>query len=83
MEKTILYTITGCVYCYKATEHLMKEDISFLEINILNEPARSRDIKRLVGEVKVPVLSLQGEIYSSYNQISKIKRESQHVYKHI
>lgn len=61
-----LYTMDGCVNCFKAKKHLESQKIEFREINILQTPKAPNQLKDLIGEVYAPVLVtesgvLQGE----------------------
>jgi glutaredoxin len=53
--KPVLYTIDGCVDCHKAKQHLIKNNISFIEKNLFTDRHAASEIKELLGEVVTPV----------------------------
>ncbi|MCA1031500.1 glutaredoxin family protein [Bacillus timonensis] len=57
-----LYTMDGCVRCYKAVNHLTDQHISFIEINVLENPLAAMEIKRITGEVVLPVLICESRV---------------------
>ncbi|TVP85322.1 MAG: glutaredoxin family protein [Alkalicoccus sp.] len=60
---TTLYTIDGCSVCAEVRQHLKRQEISFQEINILLTPEVQQELKKLTGEVYVPVLKSDQGIY--------------------
>ncbi|MFC0523764.1 glutaredoxin family protein [Pontibacillus salicampi] len=51
----VLYTMDGCINCYKAKKHLDSYNISYKEINILEQQEAANTLINLIGEVYTPV----------------------------
>ncbi|MYL35030.1 hypothetical protein GLW08_18200 [Pontibacillus yanchengensis] len=59
----LLYTMDGCKNCFKAKKHLQDLNISFEEVNILQEPNSHQRLKELVGEVYAPVYVTDQDVF--------------------
>jgi glutaredoxin len=66
--KPVLYTIDGCVICHKAKQHLIQNNISFIEKNLFTDRHGALEIKELLGEVVTPVL-VNGPVVVKGNDI--------------
>ncbi|MDO6655866.1 glutaredoxin family protein [Anaerobacillus sp. 1_MG-2023] len=60
MEQVTLFTITGCIDCYKMKQHLKERNIPFVEVNLMEQPERLKDLIKVAGECQVPFL-VKGE----------------------
>jgi len=56
MEHIKLYTITSCIECLKIKQQMVLKNISFEEVNILEQPERQEELIKLAGELNVPFL---------------------------
>lgn len=74
--KAILYTIDGCVHCYEAKQHLIKNDISFMEKNLFTDKNAAIEIKELLGEIITPVF-VDGDSIIKGNDICKIVKKGE------
>lgn len=72
--KPILYTIDGCIKCHRAKQHLIKNDITFLEKNLFIDNEAAIELKELLGEVNTPVF-VDGPYIIKGSEILNIKGE--------
>ncbi len=56
MEQVTLFTITSCIDCYKMKQHLKVRNIPFVEVNVMEQPERLKDLIKVAGECQVPFL---------------------------
>jgi arsenate reductase-like glutaredoxin family protein len=68
---SVLYTMDGCITCYKTRKYLEKHQIFFTEVNISQEPDKASEVIALLGELNVPVFRY-GNITLSKDIINKI-----------
>jgi glutaredoxin len=73
--KPVLYTIDGCVNCYKAKQHLIQNNISFIEKNLFTDRDAASEIKELLGEVVTPVF-VNGHVVLTGNDIVEVENKS-------
>jgi arsenate reductase-like glutaredoxin family protein len=68
-----LYTIDGCIKCYKAKRLLEDNGISFTEKNILHDVDGRNELKKFVNEVIAPILiDKNKEVVLSWNHIQSM-----------
>jgi arsenate reductase-like glutaredoxin family protein len=65
-----LYTMDGCSVCAEARQHLKQQGIPYQEINVLHTPEVQQELKKLTGEVYVPVLRSAQGIYKGLEILS-------------
>jgi arsenate reductase-like glutaredoxin family protein len=75
--KPILYTIDGCVNCYKAKQHLIQNNIPFTEKNVFIDENSASEIKELLGEVVTPVF-VSGHVVLKGKDILEIGNGTSH-----
>jgi glutaredoxin len=73
-RSSILYTITGCPKCQSVKNYLNEKKISFMEVNVMEQPDRYHEVVELIGEFYAPVLVygqtvMRGEIINKLESI--------------
>lgn len=63
----IIYTKTGCPWCEAALEYLHKENISFEERNVTENPKFMKEMIEKSGQSKAPTFDIDGEILPDYS----------------
>lgn len=77
MTELIMYTKTGCPWCDGAREFLNKNNVSFIERNVIENPELESELKTKSGQDKTPTFIIDGAVYadSSAEEIEPILRE--------
>ncbi len=63
-----MYTTPTCVYCKKAKEFFTKNNVSFTETNVLEDPEARKMMVEKSGQLGVPVIDVDGEIIIGFNE---------------
>ncbi|WP_243292344.1 glutaredoxin family protein [Bacillus sp. FJAT-47783] len=58
----LLYTIDGCHICAKVKGHLREKNVSFKEVNVLEDRKGAQQLKELIGEVYTPVFVSEDKV---------------------
>ncbi len=61
-----LYTKIGCPWCTEARDGLTSAGIPFAEKVVTTDAAAFREMQRLSGQTKAPVLDWSGEILADF-----------------
>lgn len=69
------YTMDGCSNCHKVKEHLQEQNVSYNEVNILENPKSSKQLLKLIGEVYTPVLVTDNTIIKGLDILNYSKHE--------
>ncbi|WP_257348308.1 glutaredoxin family protein [Pseudalkalibacillus decolorationis] len=72
--KPVLYTIDGCVNCNKAKQHLIENNIPFIEKNLFTDSRAALEVKELIGEVVTPVF-INGPVIVKGSDILMIEKK--------
>lgn len=64
-----LYTSQSCVWCIKLKEWLNQNHLSYDEIDISFEPKLVKYILDKTGEMKVPVIAVDGKFLIGFNKV--------------
>ena len=60
--KVEIYSSPWCGYCYRAKQLLESKDIAFIEIDVMEEPARRQEmVTRAKGRTTVPQIFINGK----------------------
>lgn len=70
----VLYTMDGCLSCFKAKQHLIQNNIYFIEKNLFTDLNAALEIKDLLGEVTAPVF-VDGAFILKGSDILRIERK--------
>ncbi len=62
-----IYTKTGCPHCAAAKDSFIKQKIKFSEINVTDNPDKIRELEKLAGVRKVPVIITDGRVSVGFN----------------
>lgn len=62
----ILYVKTSCPWCSEVTEFLNEHGIGYLEKNVSDDAAARKEMLRLSGQGKAPVLDWHGKILADF-----------------
>ncbi|OEH92229.1 glutaredoxin [Bacillus solimangrovi] len=70
-----LYIITGCTMCYKAVQFLNSINIDISIVNLFEHPEKRAALQEKIGEVTVPVLVSDYDIFKK-EEIFSINKHS-------
>lgn len=70
----VLYTMDGCLSCFKAKQHLIQNNIYFIEKDLFTDLNAALEIKDLLGEVTAPVF-VDGAFILKGSDILRIDRK--------
>ena len=70
--KVIIYTTPICPYCIIIKNYLKKNNISFEEINVLENEKKGAEMAKKSNQENVPVTEVDGKIIIGYN-LKKLK----------
>lgn len=69
MAKNIkIYSTPTCVYCKMAKDFLKSKSIPYQEFNVAADDAAREEMVQKSGQLGVPVIDIDGEIYVGYNK---------------
>lgn len=69
MAKSIkIYSTPTCVYCKMAKEFLKGKNIPYQEFNVAADDAAREEMVQKSGQLGVPVIDIDGEIYVGFNK---------------
>ncbi len=67
-KNIIIYSTPTCVYCKMAKEFLKSKNIPYQEFNVAADDAAREQMVQKSGQLGVPVIDIDGEIYVGYNK---------------
>ena len=65
----VVFSSPFCGYCAAAKRLLMKKGADFIEINVLANPERRREMTELSGRRSVPQIFLGGQHIGGYSEL--------------
>lgn len=69
MAKNIkIYSTPTCVYCKMAKDFLKSKSIPYQEFNVAADDAAREEMVQKSGQLGVPVIDIDGEIYVGFNK---------------
>jgi glutaredoxin 3 len=73
MDKVEMYTTNWCPYCARARTLLRRKGVSFLDIDIDEDPRRREEmIRRAGGLTSVPQIFIDGEHIGGSDQLAAL-----------
>jgi len=63
-----LYTAPMCSQCIRVKEFLNFIDVSYEEVNIEEEECAKKEVKKLTGQEKAPVLSVEDKVIEGFDR---------------
>ena len=69
----IVFSSPFCGYCAAAKRLLMNKGADFIEINVLGNPARRREMTDLSGRRTVPQIFVGGRHIGGYSELSALE----------
>jgi len=63
-----IYTTPTCGYCNLAKDYFNKNNISFTEYNVAQDPNKAEEMVRKSGQMGVPVIDVNNKIIVGFNQ---------------
>lgn len=72
--KVKIYSTPFCPYCHTLKEFLKEHNISFHEVNVLEDKVAMEDMIKKSGRMEVPVIEIDKEIIVGFDKerISKL-----------
>ncbi|HTV63782.1 MAG TPA: glutaredoxin domain-containing protein [Alphaproteobacteria bacterium] len=64
--KIRLFIKPYCPWCHKAIEWLDEHDISYEEIDVINDPKAYAEMVRISGQDLAPVIDVDGKILADF-----------------
>jgi glutaredoxin 3 len=75
MAEVELYTTMFCPYCSRARALLQRKGVTYVDIDIAEEPARRDEmIRRAQGRSTVPQIFINGEHIGGYDDLAALDR---------
>ena len=73
----VVFSSPFCGYCAAAKRLLMKKGADFIEINVLANPERRREMTELSGRRSVPQIFLGGQHIGGYSELRALDASSE------
>lgn len=68
MSKITIYMKSDCPYCLKTKELLMRNEISFQEIDVIQDEFEWKEMVKKSGQLGVPVIEINQELVIGYDE---------------
>jgi glutaredoxin 3 len=68
MANIKMYTTPTCVYCKIAKEFFAKNNISYQELNVIDDDAAREEMIQKSHQLGVPVIDVDGEIFIGFDK---------------
>ncbi len=63
-----IYSTPTCVYCKMAKDFLKKNNITYIEKDVLADEAARAEMQQKSNQLGVPVIDINGEIFVGFNR---------------
>jgi len=63
-----IYTSPTCGYCHQAKRFLASRGVAFKEYDISTDPGADREVRRLTGQMGVPVIVIDGQVVIGFDR---------------
>lgn len=63
-----IYTAPTCGYCHQAKRFLASRGIAFKEYDVSIDPEANREVRRLTGQMGVPVIVIDGHVVIGFDR---------------
>jgi len=67
-KKITTYTTQTCPHCIRLKEFLKEKNISFENIDVSSDPAKTEEMVKKSGQMGVPVIEIDGEIMVGFDR---------------
>jgi glutaredoxin-like YruB-family protein len=68
MPKVKIYSTPTCPYCKIAKEFFKEKNISFEDIDITSNPEAAEEMKKISGQIGVPVIVINGKVITGFDR---------------
>ena len=68
MAKVIVYSTPTCPWCKKTKEYLSQKGISYTDVDVSSDTAKSKEMVEKSGQMGVPVVDINGTIIVGFNK---------------
>ena len=68
MATPIIYTTPTCVYCKMTKEWFKKNNIEYIEHNVVQDESAREEMIEKSHQMGVPVVDVDGEIFVGFNR---------------
>jgi glutaredoxin 3 len=68
MKNIKIYSTPTCVYCKMAKEFFKSKGINYQEFNVAADDAAREEMVQKSGQLGVPVIDIEGEIFVGFNR---------------
>ena len=77
MTKAIIYTAPECPHSKKIKNFLMDNNVDIEEKCVLSSPDTFEELKKISGQMAIPVTIIDGDVFIGYDRRSerKLKRK--------
>lgn len=55
-KKVVLFTTPTCSWCRRTKQYFREQKVRFKEVDVSRDPAAANDIRRMTGQMGVPVI---------------------------
>ncbi|HXK34936.1 MAG TPA: glutaredoxin domain-containing protein [Candidatus Paceibacterota bacterium] len=68
MKQVTIYTSPSCHFCHQAKEFFKAKNIAYTEYDVLADMDKRKEMVEKSGQMGVPVIMVDGEIMTGFNQ---------------
>jgi glutaredoxin 3 len=72
MAQVVIYTTTYCPYCTGAKALLRSKNVSFVEIDVTDDPQRRAEMEKLSRRRTVPQIFIDGKPIGGYDDARRL-----------
>lgn len=67
-KKVVVYSTPTCPYCKRAKDYLSQKGIPYTDINVAVDREAAKEMIQKSGQMGVPVITINGEVVTGFNQ---------------
>ncbi|MDO8428566.1 MAG: glutaredoxin domain-containing protein [Candidatus Diapherotrites archaeon] len=68
MSNVLIYTTNTCSYCVMAKDFFKQNNVSYVEVNVSNDPRKADEMIEKSGQTGVPVIDINGKIIIGFDK---------------
>jgi glutaredoxin-like YruB-family protein len=67
-KQVVIYSTPTCPYCKRAKDYLTRKGIAYIEHNVAIDRAAAKEMVKKSGQLGVPVILIDDEVFIGFNQ---------------
>ena len=64
-----IYTTLSCIYCTKAKEYFDKNNIEYIEYDVVKDIKKRKEMVEITGQTGVPVIRNNDKVIVGFNEM--------------